>query len=209
MRCFIRYSHYAAAPVSLTTDWCGLWDGALRCVERNFGKWHFLVSWCFEPSQTQRIILGLYTNFILSPNYSVHKPSYHRSCFCFCFFYNLFIFRGHSTRESASSRVTYCILRAYTGTGASHMKNSGKLLEKNAGERTGLVEIGQKKSLAVDIACMAIYWPTPGFKGRTFKLCVLNRWDLISVSPAPHCKETKEWTWLVNWYKWFQLQPSN
>ena len=24
---------------------------------------------------------------------------------------------------------------------------------------------------------MAIYWPIPGFKGRTFKLCVLTRWD--------------------------------
>ena len=24
---------------------------------------------------------------------------------------------------------------------------------------------------------MAIYQPTPGFKGRTFKLCVLTRWD--------------------------------
>ena len=27
------------------------------------------------------------------------------------------------------------------------------------------------------MACMAIYWPIPGFKGRTFKLCVLTRWD--------------------------------
>ena len=35
----------------------------------------------------------------------------------------------------------------------------------------------KKKSLAVSVACMAIYWPTPGFKGRTFKLCVLTRWD--------------------------------
>ena len=35
----------------------------------------------------------------------------------------------------------------------------------------------RKKSLAVSVACMAIYWPTPGFKGRTFKLCVLTRWD--------------------------------
>ena len=25
---------------------------------------------------------------------------------------------------------------------------------------------------------MARYWPTPGFKGRTFKLCVFIRWDL-------------------------------
>ena len=24
---------------------------------------------------------------------------------------------------------------------------------------------------------MAIYWPTPCFQGRTFKLCVLTRWD--------------------------------
>ena len=24
---------------------------------------------------------------------------------------------------------------------------------------------------------MAIYWPTPGFEGKTFKLCVLTRWD--------------------------------
>ena len=24
---------------------------------------------------------------------------------------------------------------------------------------------------------MAIYWPTPGCKGRTFKLCVLKKWD--------------------------------
>ena len=35
----------------------------------------------------------------------------------------------------------------------------------------------RKESLAVSVACMAIYCPTPGFKERTFKLCVLNRWD--------------------------------
>ena len=27
------------------------------------------------------------------------------------------------------------------------------------------------------VTCMAIYWPTPSFKGRLFKLFVLNRWD--------------------------------
>ena len=48
-------------------------------------------------------------------------------------FYSLFTFRGHSTRESASSRVTYFILRAYTGTAVSHSqqkKKSGEALEK-------------------------------------------------------------------------------
>ena len=47
---------------------------------------------------------------------------------------------------------------------------------KNAGEWTRRVEIG-KKFLAVSVACMAIYWPSPGFEGKTFKLCVLSRWD--------------------------------
>ena len=35
-------------------------------------------------------------------------------------FWSLLIFREHSTREPASSRVTYFILRAYAGTGVNH-----------------------------------------------------------------------------------------
>ena len=35
------------------------------------------------------------------------------------------------------------------------------------------VEISKEEiNLAVSVACMAICGPTPGFKGRTFKLCV-------------------------------------
>ena len=48
-------------------------------------------------------------------------------------FFSLFIFCGHSTREPASSRVAYFILRAYTGTSVSnskHIKKSGEVLEK-------------------------------------------------------------------------------
>ena len=40
-------------------------------------------------------------------------------------FFGLFIFRGHSTREPASSSVAYFILQAHTGT-----KKSGEGLEK-------------------------------------------------------------------------------
>ena len=36
--------------------------------------------------------------------------------FFLSFFFSLFIFHGISTREPASSRVTYFILQAYTGT---------------------------------------------------------------------------------------------
>ena len=34
--------------------------------------------------------------------------------------FSLFIFHGHSTREPAPSRVTYFILRAFTGTRVSY-----------------------------------------------------------------------------------------
>ena len=58
-------------------------------------------------------------------------------------FWSLCIFRGHSTWEPASSRVTCFILWTYTGTGVSysqHRKNFGRVLEKNAGEWTGRTE---------------------------------------------------------------------
>ena len=40
-----------------------------------------LVSWCFEPSQPQRITSGPNTNMNLSPSYSFHKSLYHESLF--------------------------------------------------------------------------------------------------------------------------------
>ena len=97
-----------------------------------YGK---LISWCFEPSQPQRITSGLNANFTLSRNYSFHESSYHKSCF-----FSLFIFRGHSTREAAPGRVTYFILRAYTGT-----KKIERDFWKNASEWTGRLEISKEE----------------------------------------------------------------
>ena len=37
------------------------------------------VTWCFEPSQPRRITSGLKTNVTLSPSYSFHKSSHHKS----------------------------------------------------------------------------------------------------------------------------------
>ena len=47
--------------------------------------------------------------------------------------FSLFIFHGHSTREAASSRETYFILRAYTGTMCHQQptwEKSGEVLAK-------------------------------------------------------------------------------
>ena len=48
-------------------------------------------------------------------------------------FLSLFIFHGNSTREPASGRVTYLILRAYTGTtclATANTEESGEVLDK-------------------------------------------------------------------------------
>ena len=86
-----------------------------RQTEEEMGRVSYLVSSCFEPSQPQRITSGLNTNFILFPKLLISQVMIPQVMF-FCFFFGLFIFRGHSTREPASNSVTYFTLRAYTGT---------------------------------------------------------------------------------------------
>ena len=56
----------------------------------------------------------------------IHFTSHHTTSHVF----SLFIFRVHSTREPASSRVTYFILQAYTGTGGSHSQHREKNRER-------------------------------------------------------------------------------
>ena len=73
-------------------------------------------------------------------------------------FWNLFIVRGHSAREPASSKVTYFILRAYMSRNRSQpqltQEKLGRGFAKNAGEWTEWVEIskeaipGGKRSMA-------------------------------------------------------------
>ena len=116
---FIISMHWTGEPAS--TACYDKQGGLIYCISHpNAG----LVSWCFEPSQPQRITSGLNTNFTPSPNYSFHKSSYHKSCFL-----SLSIFLGRSIWEHASSRMTYFILQAYTGTGVSHSQHTTKLGE--------------------------------------------------------------------------------
>ena len=64
------------------------------------------------------------------------------------FFFSLFIFHGHSARELASGRVTCFILQAFTGTMCQPQptqEKSEEVLEKNAGEWTGRVEINKEE----------------------------------------------------------------
>ena len=124
------------------------------------------------------ITSGLNTNFTLSPSYSFHKSLHHKSCFFFFLAYLYSAGTQHGNLHPARWSILFCgptqepvLAAANTG------KKLGRSFGKNAGEWTGRVEISKEKSLAISVACMAICLPTPGFKWRTFKLCVLNKWD--------------------------------
>ena len=81
-----------------------------------------------------------YKLYSLSPSYSFHKSLYHKSCCC-CFLAYLYSAGNrYSTREPASSRVTYFILRATANT-----EKIGRGLEKNTGKWTGRVEISKEE----------------------------------------------------------------
>ena len=70
------------------------------------------------------------------------------------------VFREHSTRDPAFNMVTYSFLRAYTGTGVSHIyhrKNLGEVWEKMQVNGPEGQKSARKKSLAVSVACIAIY----------------------------------------------------
>ena len=57
-----------------------------------------LVSWCFEPSQLQRITSGLNSNFSLSPSHSFHKSIHHKSFLSLSLSLSLSLF-NHSSKS--------------------------------------------------------------------------------------------------------------
>ena len=108
----------------------------------------------------------------LSPSYSFHKSSYHKSLFSKTTAQIISTISEHKPRKAITyfgaysysagtqhgnlqqlsvlmSRVTYFILQAHTGTGASrsqHRKNSGECFgAKNAGKWAASVEISKEE----------------------------------------------------------------
>ena len=121
------------AMVTATFQLCGFQPWDLSCQElvsqlvtQSVSQ---LVSWCFEPSQPQRITSGLDTNFTPSPSYSFHESFYRKSCFCVCFFWPIYIPRALSS-GTCIQQGAYFILRAYTGTMCQPQPTQEKLQER-------------------------------------------------------------------------------
>ena len=77
--------------------------------------------------------------------------------------------------------------------------NTGKIgrgFGKNAGEWTGRVEINEEEIPGSKRSMYGYILTTPGFTGRTFKLCVLTRWDFnfcIRSSPLRGRGRERDW----------------
>ena len=68
-------------PLSHFPDWTIAMFCVMLCSKVYRNTFWTVVGWCFEPRQPEKVTSGLNTNFTLSPNYSFHKSSYHKSCF--------------------------------------------------------------------------------------------------------------------------------
>ena len=125
------------------------------------------ISWCFEPNQPQKDYIRaehkLHAIFKLFISQVIIPQVFFCCCFLCFFFVLLFFFfwaclysAVTQHRNLAFSRVTYFILRGYTGTGVSHSQNWKKktktkkqqpwtVLETYAGKWIGRVEISNTK----------------------------------------------------------------
>ena len=102
-------------------------------------------------------ISKLFISQVILPQVTVFEPIY--------------IPQGTQHGNLASSRVTTSVNQQLIMERKKTQERFWKKIQVNGPERS---KLARKKSLAVSVACTAIYnWPTPSFKGRTFKFCVL------------------------------------
>ena len=81
-------------------------------------------------------------------------------------------------------------MQAHTGLATSNASaNNGEDVEKMTLNGSGRSKFETKKSLAIDEVCVAMFWPTPGFKGRAFDGYVSAEWTLISASAVARCEK--------------------
>ena len=108
------------------------------------GNASLLVSWCFEPSQPQRITPGLNTNFILIPSYSFRKSQYQKSCFFKAYFYSAAT--QHGNLHPAGGPILFCGPTQEPCVSHSQHRKNLERFWKNAVEWTGRVEMSKEEN---------------------------------------------------------------
>ena len=98
------------------------------------------------------------------------------ACFCLAYLYSAGT--QHGNLHSARWPILFCGPTQEPVLAAANTGKTWERFSKNAGEWTWRVEIRKEEIPGSKSSRHAINTPTAGFKGITFKLRVLNRWDL-------------------------------
>ena len=122
---------------------------------------------------------GLNTNlnFTLSPSYSFHKSSYHKSCFFFIAYLHS-VGTQYGNLHPAGWPILFCgPTQELYFSHSQRRKKSGDVLQKNEGEWTGRVEISKEEIPGSKRSMYGYILSYSRLKRRTFEFCVLIRRD--------------------------------
>ena len=137
-----------------------------------------------------RITSGLKTNFTLSPSYSFQSHSTTIHVF-WAYLYSAGT--QHGNLHPAGWPILFCGPTQKPCVSRSQHRKNRERFWKNAGEWTGRVEISEEEIPGSKRSMYGYILTTPGFTGRTFKLCVLTRWDFnFCVRSSPLREEPTE-----------------
>ena len=107
------------------------------------------------------------------PQFGNANPGEHNTCFMACLYIAGIEHRNSHPVSNKEQGDLFCSAGRQREPHPTQ-KKTGRGLGKSAGEWTGRVEISWEE-MAAGVACMAIYGPAPGFKGRAFEFWVFNR----------------------------------
>ena len=143
------------------------------------------VSWCFEPSQPQRITSGLNTNFVLSPSYLFHKTLHHN-----VFFEPIYIPWALSTGTCIQQGDLFHSAGLHRNRRWSQptQETLGRGFGKNAGEWTERVEISEEEIPGSKHSMHGYTDLLQALKGEPLSSVFSSDGTLISASAAPHCR---------------------
>ena len=148
-----------------------------------------LVSWCFEPSQPQRITPGLNTDFNLSPGYSLHESLYGT-------YHQVIHFTSHCTALVIRLFISQVIVRHLSPGYSFHKSLYGTRRTIKVplySERNGNGAILQIRTDLYALHATAKVW------SRSHSLTVLANWpNLVNLPPFPFVAAASVcWSW---WY---------
>ena len=112
---------------------------------RGLATFLYLVSWCFEPSQPQRISSGLNTNLLYLQviHFTSHFITSHAFFFFLAYFYS--VSTQHGNLHPTGWPILFCGPTQEPVLATTNTGKIGRGFGKNAGEWTGKLEVSKEE----------------------------------------------------------------